>query len=292
MKLVEQPFSLQHLPYGIVNFGHKAPHLAVRLHDTAISLAILQQEGLLTGLSSQETEAHSLNPFLAVPREQQLQIREQLTSLLQADRHLNCPQALLSLAPYPEDDPRVLNPIQAGDYVDFYCSRHHAYRVGCLFRGPENALPEQYFDLPIGYHGRSSSIQVSGQPVRRPQGITSGPTPGPVFAPTQRLDYELELAYLLRPCDEPVSPDQAAELIFGVVLLNDWSARDIQAYEYRPLGPFLGKSFATSIGAWVTPWRPWRGSGYLTPILSILSCPTFKSKEIIISTFLYRPIFR
>ena len=251
MRLIERPFSAQHLPYGIVDFGEATPHLAVRLDDQAISLAVLHRAGLLPQLSPQETEALSLNPLLRLPLQAHQEMRQRLRELIGQQKHLETLGATLGLRPYPEDDPSVRNPVQAGDYVDFYCSRHHAYRVGCLFRGPENALPEQYFHLPIGYHGRSSTIKVSGQPITRPNGITSGPT----YGPTQRLDYELEMAYLLRPCDHPVSPDQAADLIFGVVLLNDWSARDIQAYEYRPLGPFLGKSFATSVAAWVTPWE-------------------------------------
>lgn len=257
MRLVQQPFSLQHLPYGIVDFGETIPHLAVRLENQAISLDVLRRAGLLPQLSARQTEADCLNPLLLLPRQTHQELRQRLQELLGNQEHLAVKGATLDLNPYPQDDPSVRNPIQAGDFVDFYCSRHHAYRVGCLFRGPQDALPEQYFHLPIGYHGRSSTIIASGQPVPRPNGITSGPT----YGPTQRLDYELEMAYLLRSCDHPVSPDQAADRIFGVVLLNDWSARDIQAYEYRPLGPFLGKSFATSVGAWVTPWEaldPWR----------------------------------
>lgn len=263
MRLVEQPFSLQHLPYGIVTFPD-GPQLCVRWEDRAISLERLRAAHLFKGIAIEmaHTQATSLNPFLALSRETHLQIRERLTQILSRGDHLKVKNSLLALAPYPQDDPRVANPVDAGDYVDFYCSRHHAFRVGCLFRGPENALPEQYFDLPIGYHGRSSTISVSGQNFHRPQGITSGASgsTGPSFGPSQRLDYELEVGFLLRPSDRPRTPDEAAELLFGLVLLNDWSARDIQAFEYRPLGPFLGKSFATSVGAWVTPWEalePW-----------------------------------
>ena len=123
--------------------------------------------------------------------------------------------------------------------------------MGCLFRGPENALPEQYFHLPIGYHGRCSTIVGSGNEIARPSGLVKGSTPE--FKPTERLDYELEVGFVLKAHQGPLTPEEAWELIFGVVLVNDWSARDIQAFEYKPLGPFLGKSFATSIGNWVTP---------------------------------------
>lgn len=257
MKLVEQPFSLQHLPYGVVNFADPLPHLCVRLEDEAISLEMLRRAGLLPGLPSEVCQSGSLNALLALPRDSQSALRARLTELLGQQAQREVPGASLALAPYPADDERVLCPLAPGDFVDFYCSRHHAFRVGCLFRSPQEALPDQYFHLPIGYHGRSSTIRVSGQPVIRPQGISAGPS----FGPSQRLDYELELAYVLRPCRQPLTPDQAAGLIFGVVLLNDWSARDIQAFEYKPLGPFLGKSFATGVAAWVTPWealQPWR----------------------------------
>lgn len=257
MRTVAQPFSLQHLPYGLVDFGESSPHLAVRLDDQAISLEILRRGGTLPDFANQSWEAGSLGVLLSLSPQAHRELRDQLRELLQSGRHRQISQATLDLAPYPLDDPRVLKPIEPGDFVDFYCSRHHAYRVGCLFRSPAEALPSQYFHLPIGYHGRCSTLQASGLSVQRPCGITAGPA----FGPTRRLDYELELAFLLRACDAPQTPDQAANLIFGVLLLNDWSARDIQAYEYKPLGPFLGKSFATSIASWVTPWEalePWR----------------------------------
>lgn len=257
MRLIEQPFSLRHLPYGIVDFGEGHPHVCVRSEDQAVSLEMLRRAGLLPTLTSAATQSRTLNGILALEREAHLALRERLTELVGNSDQRNIEGATLALAPYPLDDPRVLCPVAPMDFVDFYCSRHHAFRVGCLFRGPQEALPQQYFHLPIGYHGRSSTIKVSGQPVGRPWGITAGPT----FGPSGRLDYELEIAYLLRAGDQPLSPDRAAAQIFGVLLLNDWSARDIQAYEYKPLGPFLGKSFATGVGAWVTPWEavePWR----------------------------------
>ncbi len=251
------PFSIRHLPYGLVRFPQDCrPHLCVRFGDLAISIEGFRSQGLLDGLSL--TEGHcsgeTLNPFLALPKSIHTSLRTKLQDLLQAEHHLEHPRATKTLKPYPEDDPCVQTPVHPGDFVDFYCSRHHAFRVGCLFRGPENALPEQYFHLPIGYHGRSSTIFGSGHSFRRPQGISSDPKASePSYRPSQRLDYELEVGFLLRPCDHPVTPDQAEELLFGLVLLNDWSARDIQAFEYRPLGPFLGKSFATTVGAWITP---------------------------------------
>lgn len=252
MKLIENPFSLLHLPFGVVNFG-ETPHVCVRLDDYAISLDMLRRKHLFKTLALEErhTRTDSLHPLLEMSHDELNTLREALVQILGRGDHLNVAGCMKTLEPYPEEDPKVRIPIQPRDFVDFYCSRHHAHRVGCLFRGPENALPEQYFDLPIGYHGRSSTIFGSGTPVARPQGIVKGDSPS--LKPSERLDYELEVGFVLRGHRGPLSPDEAWDLIFGVVLVNDWSARDIQSFEYKPLGPFLGKSFATTIANWVTP---------------------------------------
>lgn len=250
--MIDNPFSLLHLPYGICLFGD-TPHLCVRLDDYAISLDMLNKKHLLkpVNLDTSVTRATDLNGLLSLSLSDLALLRGRLTHLLSRGDHLQVEGCMKKLESYPSDDPQVLNPIKARDFVDFYCSRHHAFRVGCLFRGPENALPEQYFHLPIGYHGRSSTIFESGRHIPRPSGIVKGDPPR--YEPTSRLDYELEVGFVLRGHQGPLSPDEAFKLIFGIVLLNDWSARDIQAFEYKPLGPFLGKSFATSIGSWVTP---------------------------------------
>ena len=144
-------------------------------------------------------------------------------------------------------------PIAVADYVDFYSSLHHATNVGRMFRPDADPLPRNWRHLPVGYHGRSGTVVVSGTPVRRPRGQLPG-ADGPRFGPTERLDFELELGAVIGvPSSGPVAVERALEHVFGLVLLNDWSARDIQAWEYQPLGPFLAKSFATSIGAWITP---------------------------------------
>ncbi|KAK3492644.1 uncharacterized protein B0T23DRAFT_380147 [Neurospora hispaniola] len=166
-------------------------------------------------------------------------------------------------------------PMVIGDYTDFYAGYHHAYAVGVMFRGPENALQPNYTHLPVGYHGRASSIVVSGTPVRRPVGqILQDPKADPkrpTVAPTQRLDIELELGCFIsksNPLGQPVGIDEAEEHVFGYVLLNDWSARDIQAWEYVPLGPFNGKNFATTISPWVVladALEPFRTKGIENP---------------------------
>lgn len=251
--MLDHPFSLQHLPYGIVGFGPTQFHLAVRFENYAISLDSLRRAHKLKPVHLDEsvTRTDCLTPFIALPAATHKLLRERLHELISRGEYLDVPGCTLELAPYPQDDPRVACPVKPRDFVDFYCSRHHAFRVGCLFRGPENALPEQYFDLPIGYHGRCSTIVTSGTPVKRPHGIVK--TDQLQYSSSARLDYELEVGFVLRERQGPLTPDQAWNYIFGVVLVNDWSARDIQAYEYKPLGPFLGKSFATSVGAWVTP---------------------------------------
>lgn len=252
-QVLDHPFSLQHLPYGIVRFGDTRHHLAVRFEDYAISLDVLRRAHRLKPVQLEEsvTRADSLTPFITLPTDIHRRLRQRLQTLISRGEYLEVEGSTIALAPYPQDDPKVACPVKPTDFVDFYCSRHHAFRVGCLFRGPENALPEQYFDLPIGYHGRSGTIVVSGTPVERPTGIVKTDTLH--FAPSRRLDYELEVGFVLCGHHGRLSPDQAWEKIFGLVLVNDWSARDIQAYEYKPLGPFLGKSFATTVGAWVTP---------------------------------------
>ena len=256
--IIQDPFSLKHLPYGIVDFQEEQPHLCVRYRDLAVSLEGLRRHKLLT-VGEEITRSRNLNPFLRLSPSHRSDLRARVKELLAADEHLEAPGATMKLQPYPLDDSRVLCPVEARDFVDFYCSRHHAFRVGCLFRGPENALPEQYFHLPIGYHGRSSTLFGSGRPIPRPQGIRKGEPPS--FGDSQRLDYELEVGFVLHGHHGRLSPEEAWQKIFGVMLVNDWSARDIQAFEYKPLGPFLGKSFATTVGSWITPLealKAWR----------------------------------
>jgi fumarylacetoacetase len=191
----------------------------------------------------------TLNPLMALTPRHWRTLRARLTELLTAPRDAE---------PYlvPMQDAVMLLPAAIGDYTDFYASIYHATNVGSLFR-PDQPLLPNYKHIPIGYHGRASSIVASGAPVRRPQGQTT--TPGvtaPAFGPTRALDYELEAGFFIgtsNPLGEPIPIESAEDHIFGICLLNDWSARDIQAWEYQPLGPFLGKSFSTTISPWVVP---------------------------------------
>jgi fumarylacetoacetase len=239
----DRPFGPQTLPYGVVDAG-SGPGVAVRVGDHALPLAPLRDAlGDLADLVS----GPSLDPLLAASRAEWSELRARLTELVNGTG--TPPGARL----LPLTDLRTLLPFTVGDYVDFYSSRHHAENVGRIMRPDTPPLLPNWTHLPVGYHGRSGTIVVSGTEVVRPHGQRRGKQ-GPQFGPSARLDIEAEVGFVCGgPVARRVSTSNATEHIFGVVLVNDWSARDIQGWEYQPLGPFLGKSFATSISAWVTP---------------------------------------
>ncbi len=198
----------------------------------------------------------SLNSFLSLGRPAWRRAREIIQHLLAAETpELRDNAGLRDHAFHQQRDVTMHLPAHIGDYTDFYSSYHHAHNVGTMLRGPENALMPNWKWLPVGYHGRSSSLVVSGTDVRRPYGQTKPPdADAPIFGPSRSFDYELEMAFLIGPGNglgEPVPIERADEHIFGMVLMNDWSARDVQAWEYQPLGPFLAKNFCTSISPWV-----------------------------------------
>ena len=236
----DAPFGPQTLPYGVVDAGD-GPRVAVRLGDRALLLSSVDL-GDLAGLVS----GPSLDPLLAATRTEWSALRARLVSLVSQP-----PPSGAHLVPLT--DVRMSLPFTVGDYVDFYCSRYHAENVGRIMRPDTDPLLPNWTHLPVGYHGRSGTVVVSGTDVERPHGQRRG-SPLPQFGPTGRLDVEAEVGFVCGgPVARRVPTSAAADHIFGVVLVNDWSARDIQGWEYQPLGPFLGKSFATSISAWVTP---------------------------------------
>ena len=245
-------FGLDNLPYGAVARGGGRAQLAVRLGDDAVLLDVLEEAGLLVaaGLPSRTLSGPVLNPLLALGRDAWSALRTTLQKLL-AD-------GLPASARVPLAELDVRLPLAVGDYVDFYSSLEHATNLGRMFRPDAEPLVPNWRHMPIGYHGRASSIVVSGTPVRRPRGQLPPAEPGgrPSFGPTRRLDIELELGFVTGPGNAlgtSIPTAAAADHVFGFVLVNDWSARDIQRWEYVPLGPFLGKSFATSISPWVVP---------------------------------------
>ena len=254
-------FGLRNLPYGVFSTASDGPRVGVRLGDTVVDLAALERHGLIVAAGGGRAPIFgqsSLNAFMALGPDAWAAVRERLQDLLSADGDpaLRDAPSVRDQALVPLSDATMHLPAQIGDYTDFYSSRQHATNLGTLFRGPENALMPNWLHLPVGYHGRASSVVVSGTDVVRPNGQQKPDDGPPVFGPTQRLDIELELGFFVGPGNalgEPIPVEEAREHIFGYVLVNDWSARDIQKWEYVPLGPFLGKSFATSISPWVVP---------------------------------------
>jgi fumarylacetoacetase len=244
-------FGPGNLPYGVVAPAGGPARPAVRIGDHALVLETLAAAGLLDGVPVPRAalSASRLNPLMACVPEAWAALRERLQELL-ADS-ADGAGAAVALVPLAEVEVRM--PVAIGDYVDFYSSLEHATNVGRLFRPDGDPLPPNWRHLPIGYHGRAGSVVVSGTGVRRPCGqLGLG-----AFGPTQALDLELELGFLCggpgSALGTPIAAADAARHVFGFVLVNDWSARDLQRWEYQPLGPFLAKSFATSISPWVVP---------------------------------------
>ena len=255
-------FPIQNLPFGIFkprDIVTRAPRVGVAIGDQVVDLSVLEEKGhfRLPEFKDRQVFADdSLNAFLALGRPAWRRTRDVLQNLLAAETpDLRDDSALRSRVFHAQKDVVMQLPARIGDYTDFYSSYHHAHNVGTMLRGPENALMPNWKWLPVAYHGRASSIVVSGADVRRPHGQTKPPdATEPVFGPSKSFDYELEMAFLIGPGNalgQPVPIDHAADHIFGLVLMNDWSARDVQGWEYQPLGPFLAKNFCTSISPWV-----------------------------------------
>ncbi|KAL2172678.1 hypothetical protein VTG60DRAFT_4124 [Thermothelomyces hinnuleus] len=262
-------FSLANIPFGIISTtADPAPHAAVAIGSFVLDLKLLSANVDLSqifpgidGLAEAFSQP-TLNAFAEMGRAVHRRVRSALQDLLSKETAhpavLRDNAALRSQALLPQSAVRMHLPMAIGDYTDFYAGYHHAYAVGTMFRGPENALQPNYLHLPVGYHGRASSVVVSGTPIRRPVGQVlldpAAEPKRPVTAPSRKLDIELELGcFIARGNDmgDAIPVGDAEEHIFGYVLLNDWSARDVQTWEYVPLGPFNGKNFATTISPWV-----------------------------------------
>ncbi|MGX9672581.1 fumarylacetoacetase [Mycobacterium sp. HM-7] len=250
----DSDFPLQNLPFGVVAGPDADPSGVVRIGDMVLDLSGLAASGLLTGEAQVAAEAAAqgtLNALFALGSGPRAALRRALHVLLAAGaQHQQTVAGFLT----PLHDVDVLLPARIGDYTDFYVGIHHASNIGALFR-PDAPLLPNYKWVPIGYHGRASSVRVSGTPVTRPHGqLKTAEMSAPVLAPTRRLDFELELGVWIGPGNrpgEPVRLDEAQSHVAGYCLLDDWSARDVQAWEYQPLGPFLAKSFATTVSPWV-----------------------------------------
>ncbi len=250
----ENHFPIQNLPYGVFRPPHDpAPRIGVAIGDHILDLAELERQGLLSDFGAEHRvfDREQLNAFLQLSRPAWTQVRSRLTDLLRADsRELRDNEPLRQQVLLPMDQCEMLLPLAVPDYTDFYSSRDHATNVGTMLRGADNALQENWLHLPVAYHGRASSLVVSGTDIQRPTGQLGAGQ----FGPSRAIDFELEMGFFVGTesiLGQPIPIDRAAEHIFGMVLVNDWSARDIQKWEYVPLGPFLAKSFATSISPWV-----------------------------------------
>jgi fumarylacetoacetase len=252
-------FPIQNLPLGIFRPAQGQARGGVAIGDFVLDLSVLEERGHFRSPEFQGRtvfSADALNPFLALGRPAWRKAREVIQHLLGSETPtLRDDAALRACAFHARSEVTMQLPVRIGDYTDFYSSYHHAHNVGTMLRGAENALMPNWKWLPVAYHGRASSIVVSGTDVRRPHGQIKPPdAAAPLFGPSRSFDYELETAFLIgpgNPLGTPIAIDRAIDHIFGLVLMNDWSARDVQAWEYQPLGPFLAKNFSTSISPWV-----------------------------------------
>src|SRR4030095_10342268 len=252
-------FPIQNLPFGVFEPKNAKPRVGIAIGDWIVDLSVLEELGHFRSPTFQGRRVFSddsLNTFLALGRPAWREAREIIQHLLSSETPtLRDDAKLRSRIFHAQKDVVMKLPARIGNYTDFYSSYHHAHNVGTLVRGPENALMPNWKCVPVAYHGRASSVVTSGTDVRRPSGQIKPPdAAAPTFGPTKSLDYELEMAFLVGRCNslgEPARIDRASDPFSGFVLMNDWSARDIQAWEYQPLGPFLAKNFCTSISPWV-----------------------------------------
>jgi fumarylacetoacetase len=246
----DHPFPLNNLPCGVFSTPNEEPRCGVAIGDFVLDVGALEEAGLLALPGAPLLDVPYWNEVMEAGPAVWAVLRVRLTALLaegSAERALVEPH----LVPLAQVELHL--PFLVSEYTDFYAGRHHATNVGTMFRGVENALPPNWLHIPIGYNGRASSVVVSGTPVRRPWGQVKGPDHAvPTFQPSRRFDIELELGAVVGvPSDGPVTVAEADGMIFGYVVLNDWSARDIQAWEYQPLGPFQSKATATTISPWI-----------------------------------------
>jgi fumarylacetoacetase len=251
-------FPIQNLPFGIVEIEKGKPVVATRIGDTVIDIKALHVLGYLENLPFEASDFDSLylNSMMKKGKKAVRDLRNRLSKLFDLNyQDLQKNTQHVEQIVSPVSLVKMCMPVQIGDYTDFYSSREHATNVGTMFRDPNNALLPNWLWIPVGYHGRASSVIISGEPIYRPKGqIKPDPEKDPIYAPCQRLDFELETAFITfdgKPLGDSISTQEAEDFIFGMALFNDWSARDIQTWEYVPLGPFLAKNFASSLSPWI-----------------------------------------
>jgi fumarylacetoacetase len=291
-------FPIQNLPFGIFKTRYLTPVAGVAIGNYVLDLVYIHENGYLDGLGLPQGIFNQkyLNDFFALGKKKIREVRERISELLRHDNdELKSNGAAQEIALVPMDEVQMLMPVRIQNYSDFYSSEEHATNVGSMFRDPKNALLPNWKHIPVGYHGRASSIVVSGTSIHRPKGqIKDADQEFPVFSPTRKLDFELEVAFIT--CGETklghsIHTAQAEDFIAGFVLFNDWSARDIQQWEYVPLGPFLSKNFASTISPWIVTMdalEPFRAEGpqQLPHVLPYLAFEGKKNFDVILEILL------
>ncbi len=274
-------FSIYNIPFGVFKPQGLAPRCCSAIGDYVVDLAVLSAQGYFSELNISPLvfQNEYLNDFIALGKLYTAAVRERLVKLFSKDnRELQDMKDIHPFVFYNQAVVAMLLPIRIGDYTDFYSSKEHATNVGAMFRDPANALLPNWKHLPVAYHGRASSIVISGTPVIRPQGQfkKNKDDAAPIFGPTQSLDYELEIGFVIgknSTLGEAIPVEKAEDYIFGFLLFNDWSARDIQSWEYVPLGPFLSKNFMSSVSPWIVTMEalaPYKTTG---PIQDVIVLP-------------------
>lgn len=251
-------FPIQNLPFGVFKVGSGSPRVGVAIGDQILDLSVVEDAGLLDGLGldAKTFSQPILNDFMAKGKATWTATRNRISELLQSDnQEVQGNETLRSAAIVAQSEATMVMPMRVGDYTDFYASKEHATNVGTMFRDPNNALLPNWLHIPVGYHGRASSVVISGTPLHRPKGQTKADdADAPSYGPCRLLDFELEMGFVIgsgNKLGHPIPVEKAEDHIFGMVVFNDWSARDIQKWEYVPLGPFLGKNFGSSISPWI-----------------------------------------
>lgn len=253
----DSDFSIYNIPFGVGIFEDETIACVTRIGDVVINLALLYDKGYFENLGLEENvfDSFTLNEFISYGKSITNPVRERIQELLREGSELSTDENIQIEAFHEIENVSMQLPVHIPNYTDFYSSKEHATNVGKMFRDPENALLPNWKHIPVGYHGRASSIVVSGTNFHRPKGQILPPDmKSPIFEPTKRLDFELEIAFITNvytDLGESIPVSEAEDSIFGMVLFNDWSARDIQKWEYVPLGPFLAKNFASSISPWI-----------------------------------------
>lgn len=293
-------FPIQNLPFGIFKTRYLSPVAGVAIGDHVLDLVYLHENGYFDGLELPAGVFNQkyLNSFFALGRTKVGDVRRRLSELLRTDNdELSSNVGAREIALIPMVEVQMLMPVRVGNYTDFYSSEEHASNVGSMFRDPKNPLLPNWKHMPVAYHGRASSIVISDTPIRRPRGqIKNAESELPIYCPSHKMDFELEIAFIT--CREsklgnPIHTSEAEDYIIGFVLFNDWSARDIQQWEYVPLGPFLGKNFASTISPWVVTLdalEPFRVAGpqQIPHVLPYLAFDGQKNFDIVVEA-LIRP---